>query len=557
MLYTKLGHCNKNVTYPDPITELEMAGADKEEDSDEERKDPNVDGGYAWIILIGCFLMYLLTVGSIKAYGFLYTELVEYHGSGSGNTAWIGSVCVLFMLGLGPVANMLSKKYSFRRVSFVGGVLLGLGFLLSGFVPDMEYMYLTFGLCSGFGYGLSFSPCSTIINFYFVKHRALANGIIVSASGIGALSFPFLYKFLIENFGLNGMLWIMGAILTNVCVAACVFRQPKLLVQEKRRHIMEEKRKSDQKALLNGNAAYIKSDDDDEEDKYKSKRKKCSDCGLGLKFSLFKNPLFVMLAIAFTFCMNGHGNNIILIPSYVKDLGYNKNYIALSVTIMGCCEVVSRIFFGWFADLKIVKRRNIFLVCMFISAIAAFIIPYFDNFIFVAIYAGIVGTFPGSFWSLISVMVIDRVGMENFTPAFGLVSLCLAVGAVVSNPIIGWLKDIYGGWHQSFILTGCLFLVSGFTTLLEPIIIRCCMKPETNEEELNMLAGAPLRHSPRKPIELMTSKEEDTSSVLDEEAFNVSFSSHRISKIYRPVTPESPPQSPQRTSAPIVDPTDI
>lgn len=83
------------------------------------------------------------------------------------------------------------------------------------------------------------------------------------------------------------------------------------------------------------------------------------------------------------------------------------------------------------------------------------------------------------------------------------------------------------------------------------------MKPETNEEELNMLAGAPLRHSPRKPIELMTSKEEDTSSVLDEEAFNVSFSSHRISKIYRPVTPESPPQSPQRTSAPIVDPTDI
>jgi hypothetical protein len=45
--------------------------------------------------------MYMFVVGSIKAYGVLYTEMVEYFGTGSGNTAWIGSVCSLLMLGLG------------------------------------------------------------------------------------------------------------------------------------------------------------------------------------------------------------------------------------------------------------------------------------------------------------------------------------------------------------------------------------------------------------------------------------------------------------------------
>jgi MFS family permease len=210
-----------------------------------------------------------------------------------------------------------------------------------------------------------------------------------------------------------------------------------MLVQEKRRERAAYKRKSDQKALLNGNSAFGY----DEDAKEETKKKSCDCSGLNLNFSLFKNPLFTMYAFAFTFCMNGYGNNIILIPSHVKELGYNKTYVALSVTILGGCEVIARIFFGWFADLELIKRKNIFLISMFVSAIFAFIAPYFDSFIFMAIYAAIVGIFPGSFWSLISVLVIDVVGLENFTSAFGLISLCLALGASVSQPIIGELSS--------------------------------------------------------------------------------------------------------------------
>jgi len=47
---------------------------------------------------------------------------------------------------------------------------------------------------AGLGYGLAFSPCSTIISFYFTERRALANGITVSASGVGALVLPFAYQ---------------------------------------------------------------------------------------------------------------------------------------------------------------------------------------------------------------------------------------------------------------------------------------------------------------------------------------------------------------------------
>ena len=45
--------------------------------------------------------MYLFVVGSIKSYGILYTEIDEYFAVGSGPLAFIGSLILLCMLGLG------------------------------------------------------------------------------------------------------------------------------------------------------------------------------------------------------------------------------------------------------------------------------------------------------------------------------------------------------------------------------------------------------------------------------------------------------------------------
>ena len=97
----------------------------------------------------GCFFMYMFTIGSLKSYGVLYTELTDYFGAGSGATAWIGSVCSFLLLGLGPFSNWMSIKFSFRRVTFIGGVFTGIGYVTSSFIPRIEYLYVTFGVLAG------------------------------------------------------------------------------------------------------------------------------------------------------------------------------------------------------------------------------------------------------------------------------------------------------------------------------------------------------------------------------------------------------------------------
>ncbi|XP_045193190.2 monocarboxylate transporter 12-like isoform X2 [Mercenaria mercenaria] len=492
----------------------------KEKDNSKDTDvDPNVDHGYAWVILAGCFVMYSLVIGTIKAYGILYTEMVSYYGTGSGNTAWIGSMLLLLLLGLSPVANLLSRKFTFRRVAFTGGMLLCLGYFLSGFVQRMEVMFLTLGVCGGLGYGLSFSPCSTIISYYFKKHRALANGIVVSGSGIGALTFPTFYRFLVEKYGLQGAFWIIGGVVLNVCVAACIFRQPRLLLKEKQSTEAKNCNDKDHEVLLNGKLQQK----EDQKDTL-------STCyGLDFRFSLFKNPQFTMYCVAFILCMNGYGNNLILIPAHIKAIGYDTQHAVYGVTIMGGCEVVARISFGWIADQKLVKRKHIFLTSMFIASGFCFVAPLFNSFVFMGIFSAIIGTFPGSFWSLVSVLIIDVVGIENFTPAFGLVMLCLAFGVVVSQPTIGFL-----------------FLFAGLIVAMEPFILRFFKKHETLDDTVDNTIEIPLQNLKR----VVTS--EETDSLLDENG-GVIFTSPRISRIYRPYESEKQGKSQYSSPAPVVD----
>ncbi|WAR11781.1 MT12B-like protein [Mya arenaria] len=395
----------------------------------------DVDGGYAWAILAGCFLMYMIVVGGLKAYGVLYVEMILEYERGSGNTAWIGGICILLTLVGGPVANLLSRRFSFRSVSFVGGLLVSVGFISSAFVPNMDYMFFTLGGLVGVGYSLAFAPCSTIISFYFEERRALANGITVSASGIGALIFPFAYKFLIETYGLSRTFFILGAFVLNICAAACFFRQPRELVLEKKRMWKRtgSSKTPDHKSLLNGNSRIKRS-----ESELTRENSCCRGFFDGLfKCSLFCNPLFLMYVIAFVLCMNGYGPSVIQIPGHLQLLGYDNFHVAIALSTMGGCEVVARIAFGWLADKGYLKRRHIFIFSMSVAGVFSLIAPLFKNFYFYVGYAAIMGIFPGSFWSLISVLIIDVVGMKDFTAAFGLVSLCLALGSAITQPSMG------------------------------------------------------------------------------------------------------------------------
>ena len=68
-------------------------------------------------------------------------------------------------------------------------------------------------------------PAIVSVSMYFEKKRALATGIAVCGSGIGTSLFAPLLHYLINNYGWNNTIVIMGAIVL-LCVSLCALFKP-------------------------------------------------------------------------------------------------------------------------------------------------------------------------------------------------------------------------------------------------------------------------------------------------------------------------------------------
>lgn len=286
------------------------------------------------------------------------------------------------------------------------------------FITSLLRYNIFCSLPSGTGYGLIFAPATTIISFYFKKRRSLANGLVVAVSGIGVLCFPYVYRVLIDYFSLHGTLLIIGAVYFHTCAAGMFLRQPS--------QSMQKKPVTEEETFLNSEKKPVKSSSFLQDAKTRI-----------FKIDLFRIPQFTICFTAICLQAGNYAGNMVVIPGLIRTLGFGKDNITLSVSLVGASEIIARAFLGWFADLNIITRVRIFMICSFVSGCVPFVLPHVPYLPVVLTYSVLVGTFSGSFGSLMGVIIVDAVGLENYSPAFGLTSLGCGVTFCLSQPIAG------------------------------------------------------------------------------------------------------------------------
>ncbi|XP_052784504.1 monocarboxylate transporter 12-like [Mya arenaria] len=187
-------------------------------------KTPKVpDGGWGWVVCAACFLVHLLIDGLFYSFGVIYVELLEYYGSSKGSTALIGSLCpgVLFLIG--PVVSILARKYGCRPVAVTGALVAFASQIASIFAPNMQFLYFSLGVMTGFGYGLIYLPSIVCVVSYFDKRRSLAIGIGVSGTGIGTFIFSPITSLLVQEYAWQGAILIHAGLLLNCVACGLVF----------------------------------------------------------------------------------------------------------------------------------------------------------------------------------------------------------------------------------------------------------------------------------------------------------------------------------------------
>lgn len=137
---------------------------------------------------IGSALAILLALGGIYAWSEFVPALKAAGGYSAAQAQWVfGTTITSFALTM-TAAGRLLYRWGPRRVTALGGVLFGAGYLISAFTLDRFWGLLAgMGLIAGAGIGFGYVAPLAMVMAWFPGRKGLAGGIAVAGFGGGAI----------------------------------------------------------------------------------------------------------------------------------------------------------------------------------------------------------------------------------------------------------------------------------------------------------------------------------------------------------------------------------
>lgn len=204
-----------------------------DEDSEDEEDKPKIpDGGWGWVVVLSSLVISMIADGISFSFGLLFLEFLKEFGASKSATSWIGSLFMAVPLMSGPICSALVDRYGCRWMTILGGIISGVGFVLSTYCDTIYLMYLTFGVIAGIGLGLCYVTAVVSIAYWFDKKRTLATSLGACGTGIGTFVYAPMTQYFINEYGWRGTVLLLAGTFFNMCVCGAVMRDPEWWTEE-------------------------------------------------------------------------------------------------------------------------------------------------------------------------------------------------------------------------------------------------------------------------------------------------------------------------------------
>ena len=164
-------------------------------------------------------------LGINLALGILYTWSViskgipeEWNWSEAGKSWPYSVACLVFCLVMVP-AGRLQDKIGPRLVATVGGILVGIGFIMAAMTTSSLGYMVGFGVFAGAGIGFAYASATPpAVKWFPAARTGLIAGLVVSGFGLASVYAAPLARWLIAEFGVPTMAFSLGVAFLIVVV---------------------------------------------------------------------------------------------------------------------------------------------------------------------------------------------------------------------------------------------------------------------------------------------------------------------------------------------------
>lgn len=176
---------------------------------------------YGYVILFLCSLNTMFVRGTTGSFSVFYVALLEEFHWSHAVGASIVSLNSLVYASVSPAVGYAFDQFGPRLLLPLAGLLMGLGFILSGVSDSLWELYIYYGIIAAVGQGgLGFVTQSALISHWFVRRRATAIGLATMGQGLGMLTIVPLAQLLILEVGWRSAFMILGAVILFAIIPA-------------------------------------------------------------------------------------------------------------------------------------------------------------------------------------------------------------------------------------------------------------------------------------------------------------------------------------------------
>lgn len=357
-------------------------------------------------------------LGINLALGILYTWSVidkgiqEEWGWNSSQTAWPYSVaCLVFSLIMVPAGRM-QDKFSPKLVATIGGILVGLGFIVASCFQTLPGFIIGIGVLAGAGIGFGYASATPpAVKWFPPAKTGMIAGLVVSGFGLASVYAAPLTKWLLGAYGISTTMMILGiGFLAIVVLLAQILKTPP--------------------------AGYIPAGYTPPAAATAGDKKEDF-----LPKEMLKTPQFYMLWFMYA-C--GAGAGLMIISKLAKIAGQEKIGISLGFLLVAVLAIGNgggRVVAGILSD-KIGRKLTMF-ICFVSQAILIFMLSKASNenmlgtIPAMAFVSALIGANYGANLALFPSITKDYYGTKNFGMNYGLVFTSWGVGGFMLAKLAG------------------------------------------------------------------------------------------------------------------------
>ncbi|MFC2046947.1 MFS transporter [Chloroflexota bacterium] len=384
---------------------------------------------YGYIVVLAGFFIIMIAYGTLYSFGVFFKPMLTEFGWTRAMTSSAYSMSYLLFGLLSILMGRLNDRFGPRLIVTTSGLFLGLGYLLMSQISSVWQLYLFYGVFVSIGMS-SAVPLTSVVARWFVKRRGLMSGIVLSGVGAGTVIMPPVSSQLIASYSWRTSYLIIGivALVLTVSLAQLLRSDPNQV-----RQLPDGAEEVELESLDLGVQGFSTQE-------------------------TIRTKQFWIISAVFFFAIFCQQTMMVHIVPYATDIGISEVSAASIVSIIGGLSIAGRIGMGSAGD-RIGNKPSLVIVLVLVS-VALFWLQLARELWMLYLFAVLFGFGYGGAVALQTLLVAGLFGLRSHGTILGMIVFAVTLGGAIGSLIAGWIFDMTGSYHLSFLLCAVLSTIA-------------------------------------------------------------------------------------------------